>query len=77
MVETENVVRAIIADDEEPSRKHLKSRLLKAWPELVISGEAENGVEAKEMIESILPDIAFLDIKMPGLTGIEVMADIR
>jgi len=72
MAETENVVRAIIADDEEPSRKHLKSRLLTVWPDLVISGEAENGIEAKEMIETILPDIAFLDIKMPGLTGIEV-----
>lgn len=72
MAGTENVVRAIIADDEEPSRKHLKSRLLNVWPDLVICGEAENGIRAKEMIESILPDIAFLDIKMPGLTGIEV-----
>lgn len=65
-------IRAIIADDETPSRTHLKSRLLSAWPELDICGEAKNGIEAKQMIESIHPDVAFLDIKMPGLSGMQV-----
>jgi DNA-binding LytR/AlgR family response regulator len=63
---------AIIADDEEQLRIHLKSKLASLWPELTICGEAENGLEALEMIESCRPAMAFLDIKMPGLTGIEV-----
>ena len=63
---------AIIADDEEQLRIHLKSKLADLWPELVICGEAQNGLEALELIESYRPAIAFLDIKMPGLTGIEV-----
>ena len=67
---------AIIADDEEQLRIHLKSKLVELWPELRICGEAENGLEALEMIESCRPAIAFLDIKMPGLTGIEVAQKI-
>jgi len=67
---------AIIADDEEQLRIHLKSKLVELWPELRICGEAENGLEALEMIETCRPAIAFLDIKMPGLTGIEVAQKI-
>jgi len=63
---------AIIADDEEQLRIHLRSKLADLWPELTICGEAQNGLEALAMIESCRPAIAFLDIKMPGLTGIEV-----
>ena len=63
---------AIIADDEEQLRIHLKSKLADLWPELVICGEAANGLEAIALIESCRPAIAFLDIKMPGLSGIEV-----
>ena len=65
-------ITAIIADDEELSRAHLKTQLLKVWPDLVISGEAENGLEAIELIEAHQPDVAFLDIRMPGISGIEV-----
>jgi DNA-binding LytR/AlgR family response regulator len=64
--------RAIIAEDEIPSRDLLKEQLLSIWPDLDIVGEAENGVEAKQMIEELRPDCAFLDIKMPGLSGMEV-----
>ncbi len=64
--------RAIIADDEEPLRIYLRSRLREVWPELTICGEARNGVEALQLIEETRPDIAFLDIKMPGLSGMEV-----
>lgn len=64
--------RAIIADDEKPLRTSLKTKLSKLWPELIICGEAKNGVEAIDLIKKEHPDIAFLDIKMPGLTGIEV-----
>ena len=63
---------AIIADDEEQLRTYLKSKLNRLWPELTICGEAANGLEALELIEASRPAIAFLDIKMPGLTGIEV-----
>ncbi len=63
---------AVIADDEKQLRVYLKSKLAHLWPELVISGEAENGHEALELIESRQPAIAFLDIKMPGLSGLEV-----
>ena len=63
---------AIIADDEEQLRIYLKSKLAELWPELTICGEAENGLEALALIDTCRPAIAFLDIKMPGLTGIEV-----
>ena len=69
-------LEAIIADDEEQLRVYLKSKLSDLWPELIISGEAGNGLEALELIETIRPAIAFLDIKMPGLTGIEVAQKI-
>lgn len=65
-------IRAIIADDEETLRSHLRKKLSLLWPELVISGEAKDGVEALQLVENLQPDIAFLDIKMPGLSGIEV-----
>ena len=68
--------KAIIAEDEEHLRIHLKSKLADLWPELVICGEAENGLEALNLIESCRPAIAFLDIKMPGLSGIEVAQKI-
>ncbi|MBW1797182.1 MAG: response regulator transcription factor [Deltaproteobacteria bacterium] len=69
-------MRAIIADDEEQLRSYLKSRLSEVWPELVICGEAENGREALKVIEKEQPHIAFLDIRMPGLSGMEVARKI-
>ena len=68
---------AVIADDEEQLRIHLKSKLSVLWPELTVCGEAQNGLEALAMIEACRPAIAFLDIKMPGLSGIEVAQKIR
>ncbi len=67
-----NNPRAIIADDEEDLRIYLKTKLSEAWPELEICAEAKNGNEALAVIEEKKPDIAFLDIKMPGLNGLEV-----
>ena len=69
-------VKAIIADDEEQLRIHLKSQLLNLWPELVICGEAVNGIEAEKLIEKSKPDIAFLDIRMPGRSGIELAKNV-
>jgi len=63
---------ALIADDEKQLRIYLKSKLANMWPELVIMGEAENGIQALDLIETRQPGIAFLDIKMPGLSGLEV-----
>ncbi|WP_455212584.1 LytR/AlgR family response regulator transcription factor [Kaarinaea lacus] len=65
-------VSAIIADDEDTLRSYLIQELKKAWPELLISGEASNGIEALSLIKEEQPDVAFLDIKMPGLTGLNV-----
>ncbi len=66
-------MRAIIADDEPLLAKHLKARLAALWPQLEVAGVAANGIEARDMIEGLRPDIAFLDIRMPGLTGLEVV----
>ncbi|MCF8146425.1 MAG: LytTR family DNA-binding domain-containing protein [Deltaproteobacteria bacterium] len=65
-------IRAIIADDEALLRQFLRARLSEVWPELIISGEAQNGEQALDLIERHHPHIAFLDIRMPGLTGMEV-----
>jgi DNA-binding LytR/AlgR family response regulator len=63
---------AIIAEDEEALAIALKNALTKGWPELKILGIAANGLEALAMIEREAPQIAFLDIRMPGLTGLDV-----
>jgi len=63
--------KAIIADDEKELRTYLKSILSEIWPELIICGEAKNGKEALELVESKRPQIAFLDIRMPGLSDME------
>jgi DNA-binding LytR/AlgR family response regulator len=68
---------AILADDEPLLRAHLREKLAAMWPELCIVGEAANGVEAAALVADKQPDIAFLDIKMPGQTGIEVAQGIE
>ncbi len=68
---------ALIADDEPLLREHLREKLAALWPELVVVGEAGNGNDAAEMVARLVPDIAFLDIKMPGQTGIEVAQGIE
>jgi DNA-binding LytR/AlgR family response regulator len=62
---------AIVADDERLMREQIIGQLRDAWPELVIAGEAGNGREAVALARSLEPDIAFLDIRMPGMNGIE------
>lgn len=63
---------AIVADDEPRLAAYLRDWLAELWPELVIAGIAANGAEAQAMIATEDPDIAFLDIRMPGLTGLQV-----
>lgn len=62
---------AIIADDERLMRDQLRLRLNEVWPELDITGEAKNGDEAIELVQQHRPDFTFLDIRMPGKTGLE------
>ncbi|MHB8808647.1 MAG: LytR/AlgR family response regulator transcription factor [Desulfobulbaceae bacterium] len=69
-------ISAVLADDEQVLRLHLRRLLTRLWPELVICGEAENGIEAARLIEEHIPDIAFLDIRMPGQSGLEVAARV-
>jgi DNA-binding LytR/AlgR family response regulator len=66
------MIKAIIADDEKELRTYLRALLSETWPELVISGEAANGKDALRLVESGHPHVVFLDIKMPGLSGMDV-----
>ena len=67
---------AIIADDEALMLNRLRKTLLAAWPEITIVGEARNGEDALALALQHKPDIAFLDIQMPGKTGLEVAAEL-
>jgi DNA-binding LytR/AlgR family response regulator len=71
------MTRALIADDEPHLAQYLKQQLGLCWPELEIVAVAKNGLEAADQINALLPDIAFLDIQMPGLTGLEVAQGIE
>lgn len=62
---------ALIADDEPLLRDALARQLAQAWPELEIVGQARNGREAVNLFESLRPDVCFLDVHMPGLSGMD------
>jgi DNA-binding LytR/AlgR family response regulator len=68
------MAKAIIAEDEPLLRAELAALLRRAWPELEIAAECEDGAAALDAIEAHAPDVAFLDIRMPGITGLEVAA---
>jgi DNA-binding LytR/AlgR family response regulator len=63
---------AIVAEDEATLRQQLVEQLGQLWPELTIVGEAADGVQALRMLDEQQPDVMFLDIQMPGATGLEV-----
>jgi DNA-binding LytR/AlgR family response regulator len=65
------MTRALIADDERLMREQLRARLAEVWPDLEIVAEAKNGIEAVELTTQHHPDLVFLDIRMPGMTGVE------
>ncbi len=68
--------RAVLADDERLMREQLRARLAEVWPELQIVAEAKNGLEAVQLVAEHRPDIVFLDIRMPGLTGVDAARQI-
>jgi DNA-binding LytR/AlgR family response regulator len=66
------VPAAIIAEDELPQRQELRTLLAELWPELRIVAECEDGLTALEAMDEHRPQVAFLDIRMPGVSGLEV-----
>lgn len=68
----ERTYTAVIAEDEPLLMAELRDSLAQLWPEVRIAGAAENGVEALRLLDSCRPDILFLDIEMPGASGLEV-----
>jgi len=69
-------MKAIIADDEPLLSLSLKTALADAWPELEIAAVLPNGLEAVQAAERLKPELAFLDIQMPGMTGLEAAEEI-
>jgi DNA-binding LytR/AlgR family response regulator len=67
-----NRCRAVIAEDEANLRDELRETLAAVWPELDIAAEAADGVQALRALEQHRPDVLFLDIQMPGMTGLDV-----
>jgi len=69
---TRRAPTALIADDEPLLREALASQLAREWPELEVVAQARNGREAIRLFEDRLPDVCFLDVRMPGVSGVEV-----
>jgi len=65
---------AVIAEDEPLLRAELRETLAALWPDLVVVAEAEDGLQAMRALQSLKPQLLFLDIEMPGMTGLEVAA---
>ncbi|MFC4321467.1 response regulator [Litchfieldia salsa] len=70
-------MRLIIVDDEELERKGLSKMIQREMPEITILGEARNGRTAVELAEKLHPDVMLMDIKMPGMDGVEAVKMIR
>lgn len=68
-------MKVLIAEDEQPARERLR-QLFRAHPDLEVVGEAQDGEEALQKIVELKPDLVFLDIQMPGCTGLEVAASL-
>jgi DNA-binding LytR/AlgR family response regulator len=68
---------AVVAEDEAALRGELVEQLGRLWPELSVVGEAADGLEALRLLDQHRPDILFLDIEMPGATGIDVARQVN
>jgi len=69
-------LKTVLVDDEAPARSLLKE-YLQAWPQLQVVAECKNGIEAIGIINVLQPDLVFLDVQMPGKTGLEVLQEIE
>lgn len=69
-------LRTLIVDDEKQARLRLR-RMLEEWSDIEILGEAQNGLEAVDLTESLKPELVLLDIQMPGLGGFEVIRTLK
>ena len=69
------MIKAVIIDDERLARNELK-KLLQDFPEIEVVAEAANANEGIEKIDSLNPDLIFLDIQMPGKTGFDMLAEL-
>ena len=69
-------MKALLIDDERLARNELR-RLLAAFPEIVIAGEAGNAKQAREQLAALKPDLLFLDVQMPGETGMQLLESLE
>jgi len=69
-------MKALLVDDERLARNELR-RLLTAFPDVVIAGEATNAKQAREQIAALAPNLIFLDVQMPGETGMELLESLE
>ena len=72
---TPAALRSVIVDDEEPARELLRA-FLSDWPEIVVTGEASDGPSALQLVRNSSPDLLFLDVQMPGMSGLDVIAKL-
>ncbi|WP_313221083.1 LytTR family DNA-binding domain-containing protein [Pseudoxanthomonas mexicana] len=71
-----NTVTALIAEDEAPQRRALQQQLRAAWPELEVVAVCEDGLSALDAVAQHRPKVAFLDIRMPGVSGLDVARQV-
>jgi two-component system LytT family response regulator len=69
-------MRALVVDDERLARNELR-RLLAAFPSIEVAGEAANAAQAREQLAALSPDLVFLDVQMPGETGLELLQSLE
>ena len=69
-------MKALVVDDERLARNELR-RLIGAFPEIVFAGEAANAAQTREQIAALKPDLIFLDVQMPGETGMALLASLE
>ncbi|HLS05312.1 MAG TPA: LytTR family DNA-binding domain-containing protein [Wenzhouxiangella sp.] len=73
---SDNTVRGLLAEDEAPQRARLEKLLKETWPELDLVAVCASGTEAQQAARTLRPQVAFLDIRMPGVSGLDVARDV-
>jgi DNA-binding NarL/FixJ family response regulator len=72
----DNRIRLVIADDRPQSREGLRA-LLATWPSILVVGEAVSGLDTVRIVEALSPDTVLMDVRMPGMDGIEATRAIK